>query len=163
MWRVSCWTNCVSIINVCLPHSLVSAVFENSNIKSHCFCRGSSCDANFLIWLQKQVITATLYTAYGLYLTFWSLRRAPPQGWCCSCWWNRNQPSGVPPHDGLASHHYRNIKKQNLKVQNNTYFNHYLPKPLWSINSSILLFCPLTPNIASFDLNCSEKLKIITI
>lgn len=38
---------------------------------------------------------------------FWSLQRAPPQEWCCSCWWNRNRPWGAPPHDGLASHPYR--------------------------------------------------------
>lgn len=31
---------------------------------------------------------------------------APPQEWCCSCWWNRNQLSGAPPRDGLVSHPY---------------------------------------------------------
>lgn len=49
-----------------------------------------------------------------LYLTFWSLQRAPPQEWCCSCWWNRNQPWGPPPRDGLASHPYRQKTKVEL-------------------------------------------------
>lgn len=40
------------------------------------------------------------------YLTFWTLQMAPPQEWCCSCWWNRNQLSGAPPRDGLVSHPY---------------------------------------------------------
>lgn len=43
----------------------------------------------------------------GLYLTSWTLRRAPPQGWCYSCWWSRIQPSGVPLHGVLAWRHYR--------------------------------------------------------
>lgn len=40
------------------------------------------------------------------YLTFWTLQKAPPQEWCCSCWWNRNRLSVAPPRDGLVSHPY---------------------------------------------------------
>lgn len=47
-WRLSCWTKCASISNVCFHHR--SYPLKNP------FCRWSPCDAYFRVGLQKHVI-----------------------------------------------------------------------------------------------------------
>lgn len=59
--RLSCWTICVSIINVCLTQSF----FCVQNVEIHCkkriaFCQGSPCNAHFSLPTKTHHLSTTL-------------------------------------------------------------------------------------------------------